>query len=67
MIRTAFEVPVERLTTHADPDSLGFETTEELGDPLNTIGQDRAISALDLGLGIDTPGYNVFGRNTIVD
>jgi lon-related putative ATP-dependent protease len=72
--RAAREVPLELLTTSTDPDSLGFETTEELGAPTNTIGQDRAISALELGLGIDTPGYNVYvagptgtGRNTVVD
>jgi len=72
--RAAFAVPLQRLTTHTDPDSLGFETTEELGPVTNTIGLDRAISALELGLGIDTPGYNVYvagptgtGRNTVVD
>ena len=74
MARSHFEVPVDQLTTRADPDSLGFETTEELDIVSNTIGQDRAIGALELALGIDTHGYNVFvagptgtGRNTVVD
>ena len=42
------EVPPEKLTRVCDPDGLGFETTEQI-DPLEgTIGQERAISALEL-------------------
>ena len=54
------KVPVEQLTPFCDPSALGFNTTAEL-DPLEgTIGQDRAISALEMGLEIDAPGFNVF-------
>ena len=54
------KVPVERLAPFCDPSALGFNTTAEL-DPLEgTIGQDRAISALEMGLEIDAPGFNVF-------
>ena len=59
------------LTRVCDPDDLGFETTSEVPPLEGTIGQERAISALELGLDIDEPGFNLFvsgmpgtGRNT---
>ena len=65
------KAPPERLTCRCDPDSLGFETTADV-EPLDSaIGQERAISALEMGLDIDAGGFNVFvsgvpgtGRNT---
>ncbi|MBI4203072.1 MAG: AAA family ATPase [Chloroflexi bacterium] len=53
-------VPVEKLTCRCDPDSLGFETTEEIPPLDHTVGQDRAISALDFGLNVDSQGYNIY-------
>ncbi len=52
---------------------LNFETTADL-PPLETIiGQQRALSALDIGMEIESSGYNVFatgfsgtGRTTII-
>ena len=67
------KVPPERLTRVCDPDDLGFETTEEVAPLEGSIGQERAISALELALDIDAPGFNLFisgfpgtGRNTAV-
>ena len=64
-------VPPEKLTKVCDPDELGFETTQEITPLEGTIGQERAISALELSLDIDEPGFNLFisgvpgtGRNT---
>ena len=55
-----FEVPLDRLTQVCDPDELGFESTADI-DPLDdTIGQERAISAMELALDLDAPGYNLF-------
>ncbi|MFC1935602.1 Lon protease family protein [Chloroflexota bacterium] len=73
MVIESLRVPPERLTSYCDPDSLGFETTREL-EPLDrTVGQDRAVSALEFGLNIDAPGYNIYvvgfpgtGRTTTV-
>ena len=56
----SLKVPPERLTSYCDPDSLGFETTEEIEPLEGTVGQDRAVSALDFGLSIDAPGYNIY-------
>ena len=65
------KVPVESLTAVCDPQELGFESTEELTPLEGTIGQERAVTALEFGLHIRTQGYNVFvsglpgtGRNT---
>ena len=54
------KVPVERLRRVCDPEGLGFETTSEVEPLAGAIAQDRAISALDLGLGIETEGFNIF-------
>ena len=57
---TAFEVPPERLNVRCDPDSLDFETTGEVPPLEGMIGQERALSALDLALNISEPGFNLF-------
>ncbi|RMG12459.1 MAG: ATP-binding protein [Planctomycetota bacterium] len=50
----------ERLRRRYDPERLGFRTTAEL-EPLEGLaGQDRALAALHLGLGLEAPGYNVY-------
>src|SRR5262249_8522921 len=43
-----------------DPAALPFETTAEVPPLHGTIGQDRALDALDFGLDVATPGYNLF-------
>ena len=66
-----FEVPADKLSRSCNPDDLGFESTDDVAPLDGTIGQERAISALELGLDIDAPGFNLFisgipgtGRNT---
>jgi len=56
-----------------DISKLPFKTTDELEDPENIIGQERALEALDFGVGINHDGYNLFvsgstglGKHTIV-
>ena len=56
----SLKVPPERLTSYCDPDSLGFETTEEIEPLEGTVGQDRAVSAFNFGLSIDAPEYNIY-------
>jgi predicted ATP-dependent protease len=43
-----------------DPSSLGFESTESLAPPEGIIGQARAVSALQLGLGIKHGGFHIY-------
>ena len=54
------EVAAEKLTNACDPDELAFETTDEVAPLEGTIGQERAMSALELGLDLDAPGFNLF-------
>lgn len=55
-----FEVAPDRLNRRCDPDSLGFVTTEEVPVLDGMVGQDRAVSALELALAIQEPGFNLF-------
>ncbi len=58
---------------YCDTEQFKFETTADL-EPIDSfIGQDRAVSALEFGLGIGTPGYNIFvtgltgtGKSTVI-
>jgi lon-related putative ATP-dependent protease len=43
-----------------DPESLPFETTEELEELDGGVGQPRATEAVRFGIGIEHPGYNIF-------
>lgn len=54
------QVPAEKLAWRCDPDTLGFETTEDI-EPLKGIaGQERAVESINFGIDIDAPGYNLF-------
>ncbi len=55
-----FEVPPGKLNARCDPESLGFETTLEVVPLEGMIGQDRALSALELALNMKEPGFNLF-------
>lgn len=54
------EVTPEQLRRRLDPETLGFTSTEEVPPLSGTMGQPRALAALDFGLGAPGPGYNVF-------
>ncbi len=54
------EIKPRDLRWQCDPDVLGFETTAALESKANIIGQDRALHAIRLGLGLRSPGYNIF-------
>jgi predicted ATP-dependent protease len=61
-----------RLVRRCAIDALPFETTADLPDGEETIGQQRAIDAIDFGIGIHEEGYNLFalgsegvGRRTL--
>lgn len=63
----------ESLIRRCDPAALDFQTTEELPDIGEFIGQDRAIKAVEFGIGMSRHGYNIFalgpsgtGRHALV-
>lgn len=64
---------VARLHRPCLPESLGFDTTEELEPLSGEFGQDDAMAALSFGLAMAESGYNIFvlgepgtGRTTMV-
>jgi len=55
------------------PESLGFDTTAELPDLDDVIGQSRALEAIRFGMGIRANGFNLYalgpggsGRHSVV-
>ena len=50
----------DKLYRFCDPDIFTFNTTNDLPDVKETIGQERALHALDFGLSFDSTGFNIF-------
>jgi predicted ATP-dependent protease len=58
---------------HCDPQELAFETTTELPELTDALGQQRAADAVEFGINIARQGYNLFvmgpsgaGKHTLV-
>ena len=51
--------PVQ-LCRRCDPAQFSFETTDDLPDLDDFIGQDRAIEAVRFGVNMDRKGYNIY-------
>jgi len=58
--RAACAVPPERLNRRCRPAEFPFQTTAEIAEPEATLTQERALSALELGVRIGAAGHNVF-------
>ena len=50
----------EHLYAKCDPKKFDFTTTAELEERLSALGQDRALSAVEIGINIKSKGYNLF-------
>ena len=50
----------DELYKKCDPHKFEFTTTAELEERLSALGQDRALSAVELGINIKSKGYNLF-------
>jgi lon-related putative ATP-dependent protease len=66
-------LPADELYRNFDPADLPFETTRELPESETIVGQDRAVDAIQFGIGIQHQGFNLFvlgpngvGRQTMV-
>ncbi|GMQ54247.1 Lon protease family protein [Halopseudomonas aestusnigri] len=57
---TALRLSPNQLTAPIDLDSLGFTTTDDLEPFRGILGQERAVEALQFGVAMHRPGYNVF-------
>ncbi len=59
--RNQHRISADQVRWTCRPDDLPFGTTADLqitGDSI--VGQDRAVGALDFGLAVPQPGYNIF-------
>ncbi len=56
----SLRVPVEKLRHNCDPDRFHFECTEHLSPLQEFVGQERAVRAIEFGLSVHRPGYNIF-------
>ena len=50
----------QALYRHCDPEQFQFKTSAELDDLQVSIGQARAVEAVEFGTGIRREGYNLF-------
>ena len=64
----------EQLYRSCDLSVFDFDTTETLQDIDETLGQQRALQAIQFGIGIQQPGYNLYvlghrgmGKHTTVE
>jgi predicted ATP-dependent protease len=55
-----FEIPAEKLAWRCDLSFLPFTCTAEMTPLEDFIGQERAIRAIEFGLGVNKPGFNIF-------
>lgn len=55
-----YRLSPEELIWRCDPAQFEFETTEKLSCLEESIGQDRALTAIEFGLGIEADGFNIF-------
>ena len=53
-------LPVEALYRRCDPAGFSFETTDQIPDLEEIIGQDRALGALHFGIGIRHDSFNLY-------
>ncbi|MEJ2550607.1 MAG: AAA family ATPase [Anaerolineales bacterium] len=72
-IKVGESLKTTALRAVCDPAALGFKTTDELPRLEEVIGQPRAFRALEMGMELSGPGYNVFalglpgsGKTTLI-
>lgn len=68
-----FKLPVTMLAPQVDAKRLGFSDTSDLAPLEETIGQERAVEALEFGLRMPSAGFNIYvsgpvgtGKGTLV-
>jgi lon-related putative ATP-dependent protease len=67
------ELSPAELRSICDPKTFSFKNTSEIPPLDEVIGQERAVQAIDFGLNMTSPGYNIFvtgiegtGKSTII-
>jgi len=60
MILKNKELSFKELKKYYDLTTFEYETTEDFPPVEEVIGQERAVKAIEFGLNIDAPGYNIY-------
>ena len=55
-----FKVPLKNLRWVCDTEQFDFETTDDLPELEDTIGQERALRSIDFSLGMSANGFNLY-------
>ncbi len=55
-----YEISAEQLSWRCDLSFLPFSCTSEIAPLEDFIGQERAVRAIEFGLGVNRPGFNIF-------
>ncbi len=55
-----YRLEPSKLYKHTDLDQLDFETTEDLDALEESVGQSRAVDAIQFGMGMRKSGYNIY-------
>jgi lon-related putative ATP-dependent protease len=73
-VATTRELGPAALRRSYDPDAFGFDTTAELEDQVDAVGQPRAVAAIEFATGIGRAEYNIFalgapgtGKHSLVE
>ena len=62
---TVKALKADALYRRCDPELFDFQTTEDLEDLTDVIGQPRAVGAVQFGIGIKREGYNIFAMGPV--
>lgn len=54
------KLPVSALRWVCDPAQFDFETTSDLPDLIDAVGQERALRSIEFGLGMQETGFNLY-------
>ncbi len=57
---TITKLHTDQLYTKCNPQKFNFQSTAELEERLSALGQDRALAAVEIGINIQSKGYNLF-------
>ena len=58
------QLSCDQFRWRCDPDSLDFETTDDVAPAPTVVGQEAAFDALSFGIECDAPGQNVYVRGS---
>ena len=60
MLKPAVHLEPAQLCRHTDLSGIGFETTDDLADITEVVGQARAAEAIRFGTGMKNSGFNIY-------